>query len=119
MLTAVLIVGSAYATSEIPEAKALGQASERFGNYEVHFSAFNSTFIPPAVVAQYNLRRGERYGIVNIAINDVSNSELGTAITGQVTGHTTNLLTQKMNLSFSKVKRGQCYILSGRLQICR
>ncbi|MGB0361296.1 MAG: DUF4426 domain-containing protein, partial [Endozoicomonas sp.] len=79
---------------------------ERFGNYELYFSAFNSMFIPPNVAAQYNLRRGEHYGIVNIAIRDVEQDELGKAIIGVVSGHTMNMLTQQSRLEFSEVKEG-------------
>ncbi|WP_299730693.1 DUF4426 domain-containing protein [uncultured Endozoicomonas sp.] len=102
----VLLTSLAKANDNIPAARALDNEPERFGNYEVYFSAFNSTFITPDVADQYNLRRGERYGIVNIAIRDVSEGELGKAVTGTIAGHSMNLLTQKKGLEFSEVKEG-------------
>ncbi|WP_257266196.1 DUF4426 domain-containing protein [Endozoicomonas sp. ONNA2] len=94
------------AESQIPEARVMNQEPIQMGNYQIYFSAFNSTFVPPGIAGHYNLRRGDRYGIVNIAIRDVSSNELGTAVTGKVTGHTMNLLTQKNSLKFSEVKEG-------------
>ncbi|USE36544.1 DUF4426 domain-containing protein [Endozoicomonas sp. SCSIO W0465] len=100
------MVNPVMAESQIPEARVMNQKPIQMGNYQVYFSAFNSTFVPPGIAEQYNLRRGGRYGIVNIAIRDVSSDELGTAVTGKVSGHTMNLLTQKSSLKFSEVKEG-------------
>ncbi|MFK0570799.1 DUF4426 domain-containing protein [Endozoicomonas sp.] len=94
------------AESLIPDARVLKQAPVQLGNYQIYFSAFNSTFIPPGVAEQYNLRRGGRYGIVNIAIRDVTADDLGAAVTGELSGHTKNLLTQQTRLKFSEVKEG-------------
>ncbi len=106
VLGVIGVVSPVIAESQIPEARVMDQEPIQMGNYQVHFSAFNSTFVPPGVAELYNLRRGSRYGIVNIAIRDVSSDELGTAVTGMVSGHTMNLLTQKSSLKFSEVKEG-------------
>ncbi len=90
----------------IPEARVMDQEPVQLGSYQIYFSAFNSTFIPPSVAEQYNLRRGGRYGIVNIAIQDVAAGDMGKAVTGRISGHTMNLLTQKTNLKFSEVTEG-------------
>ncbi len=94
------------AESMIPEARVLNQEPVQLGNYQIYFSAFNSTFIPPGVAEQYSLRRGGRYGVVNIAIRDVVVDDLGKAVTGKISGHTMNLLTQKTRLKFSEVTEG-------------
>jgi hypothetical protein len=49
---------------------AQAQQSERFGNYELHYSVLNSTFISPEVAAQYGITRGERRGLINIALRE-------------------------------------------------
>lgn len=46
------------------------QQSERFGNYELHFSVVNTTFLDPDVASQYGIVRGKRRGIVNIAVRE-------------------------------------------------
>lgn len=106
MVVVIGMVNPVMAESQIPEARVMDRDPIQMGNYRIYFSAFNSTFIPPGIAEQYNLRRGDRYGIVNIAIRDVSSDELGTAVTGRVSGHTMNLLTQKNSLKFSEVKEG-------------
>ena len=90
----------------IPEAERMNQGPVQLGNCQIYFSAFNSMFVPPDVAKQYNLRRGERYGIVNIAVRDVSAGEPGKANMAKVSGHTTNLLTQKYNLAFFEINEG-------------
>ncbi|MEL7047156.1 MAG: DUF4426 domain-containing protein, partial [Pseudomonadota bacterium] len=39
---------------------ALGQLSERFGPYELHYSVVNTTFLEPEVAAEYGIARGRR-----------------------------------------------------------
>lgn len=100
------MVSPVIAESMIPEARVMDQKPVQLGNHQIYFSAFNSTFIPPGIAEQYNLRRGDRYGIVNIAIRDVALDDLGKAATGKISGHTMNLLTQKTTLKFSEVTEG-------------
>ena len=65
-----------------------------------------SMFIPLVVAEKYNLRRNACYGIVNIAIRDVSTDDLGVAVGGMVSGYAMNLLAQRSSLKFSEVKEG-------------
>ena len=46
------------------------QQSKRFGDYELHFSVVNTTFLAPEVAAEYGIVRGKRRGIVNIALRE-------------------------------------------------
>ena len=107
MVCWVLLVTPAMADIQIPDAEKMNQEPVQLGNYRIYFSAFNSTFIQPEVARQYNLRRGERYGIVNIAVRDVSRGEPGKAVTATVSGHVANLLTQKYNLAFFEINEGE------------
>ena len=103
----LIVAMSAMADIQIPEAERMSQEPVQLGDYRIYFSAFNSMFIQPEVAKQYNLRRGERYGIVNIAVRDVSQGEPGQAVTARVSGHITNLLTQKYNLAFFEINEGE------------
>ena len=91
---------------EVPQTRSLSYQPQRFGDYEVHYSAFNSTFISPEVAAQYHLKRDTSHGVVNIAVRNVKNSETGTAVTGEITGQHKNLMTQVKSLKFKEVKEG-------------
>ena len=109
MVCSVLLVVAlpTMADIQIPDAERMNQEPVQLGDYRIYFSAFNSTFIQPEVAKRYNLRRGERYGIINIAVGDVSQGEPGQAVTARLSGHITNLLTQKYNLTFSEINEGE------------
>ena len=107
MVCWVLLATPAMADIQIPEAGRMDREPVQLGDYRIYFSAFNSTFIQPEVAKQYNLHRAERYGIINIAVRDVSQGEPGQAVTARVSGHVTNLLTQKYNLTFFEINEGE------------
>jgi len=107
LLRILLAATAVVADAPIPEAERMNRGPVQLGNYQIYFSAFNSTFVQPDVAKQYNLRRGERYGIVNIAVRDVSVGEPGKAVTAKVSGHTINLLSQKYNLAFFAINEGE------------
>ncbi len=112
----VVIPGVTFASAPVPDAKSFQNSSVRAGDYEIHYSAFNSTFIPPEVAKAYSLKRGPRIGILNIAIRNVKNSELGTAVKGNIEGNTANMLGQRTALAFHEVNEGDAvyYLASFR-----
>lgn len=72
---------------------------------EVHYSAFNSTFLTPQVARSYKLKRNGYSAILNISVLD--NSQAGKpAITAQLSGHSKNLIGQMRELTFKEVKEG-------------
>ncbi|MBD1559810.1 DUF4426 domain-containing protein [Vibrio sp. S9_S30] len=74
-------------------------------NIEVHYSAFNTTFLTPKIARQYNLSRNGYSALLNISVLD--DSKIGKpAITAQITGYAKNLLGQMRELTFREVKEG-------------
>lgn len=72
---------------------------------EVHYSAFNSTFLTPQVARSYKLKRNGYSAILNISVLD--NSQAGKpAITADISGSAKNLIGQMRDLSFREVKEG-------------
>ncbi|MEZ8825554.1 DUF4426 domain-containing protein [Vibrio amylolyticus] len=72
-------------------------------NVEVHYSAFNSTFITKEIATSYNLKRNGYSAILNISVLD--NSLAGKpAITAKVSGSARNLIGQTRQLTFREVK---------------
>ncbi|OIQ24649.1 DUF4426 domain-containing protein [uncultured Vibrio sp.] len=70
---------------------------------EVHYSAFNSTFITKEVATSYKLKRNGYSAILNISVLD--NSLAGKpAVTAQVSGSARNLIGQTRQLTFREVK---------------
>ena len=72
---------------------------------EVHYSAFNSTFLTPQVASSYKLKRSGYSAILNISLLDRSQAGKP-AISGKVTGSTRNLIGQIRDLTFREVKEG-------------
>ena len=110
----MLSITTVQAADDVPEAKPVNYQPARFGDYEVHYSAYNSTFITPEIAERYKLERSGKHGIVNIAIRNVKDSDSGKAVTGQVKGSRQNLLSQKNGLEFQEVKETDAiYYLAG------
>lgn len=70
---------------------------------EVHYSAFNSTFLTPQVARSYNLKRNGYSALLNISVLD--NYQAGKpAITAKISGSAKNLIGQTRKLTFREVK---------------
>ncbi|GMM91396.1 DUF4426 domain-containing protein [Vibrio fortis] len=72
---------------------------------EVHYSAFNSTFLTAQVAKQYQLKRNGYSAILNISILDTS--ALGKpATTAKISGTARNLVGNTRTLEFREIKEG-------------
>ena len=110
----LLVTLGVQASDSVPGARAMKYQPVRFGEYEVHYSAFNSKFIGPDIAEQYHLRRDGRYGILNIAIRKLQESGADEAVAGQIRGKTGNLLGQNKALDFREIReKGAVYYLAG------
>jgi hypothetical protein len=78
----------------------------RFGNYEVHYNVFPSTFLTPEVAAANDLNRSRGIGIVNIAIMDRGDDGSLTTVPGQVEGRALNEIQQPTFLAFRRIQEG-------------
>lgn len=80
---------------------ALPAAAERkqsFGDLDVHYSVFNSSFLQPDIAAATGLTRSKTQGVVNVAV-----LKAGKASTAQVSGQVKNLLGQDTALTFRQI----------------
>lgn len=84
-------------------ARADDRPFREFGDYRVHYSAFNSSFIDAKIAAAYDIVRGGDRGLVNIAV-------VPTGVVGgrpaQVSGHVANIFGQRQTLEFFEVREG-------------
>ncbi len=83
-----------------------------FDKYEIHYSAFNSSFLEPEVANAYNIQRSKYQGLLNVSVLEQQNG--GTEpVTAVVSGHMTNLIGQQQELTFKQVREGNAiYYLS-------
>ncbi|WP_407331385.1 DUF4426 domain-containing protein [Enterovibrio sp. 27052020O] len=85
----------------------LGHAEQAkdIGSLEVHYSALNANFIPPAVAKTYGIKRSSTNALINIAILDKSKAGKP-ALTANITGDARNLLGTTKPLTFREVREG-------------
>lgn len=113
LLLSVLMTSGAWAAT-VPEAKTLKNDPMHFGDYEVYFSAFNSMFITPDIAKAYKLERSPKHGLVNIAVRNVKDSDLGKAVPARLNGQHKNFLQQFSSMDFQEIKEGEAiYYLAG------
>lgn len=75
---------------------------QALGPWQVHYNAFNSSFLTPEVAKAYGLERSRYNGILNIAVQDKN----GKALAAGLTGEAKNLTGTIRTLSFQQVKEG-------------
>ena len=76
-----------------------------FGDYTIHFKAFNSTFLQPEIAARYGFERNAKLGLINIAV--LQNTDTGTkAVEAELSGQSASLAQQIEKLTFREVKEG-------------
>ena len=81
--------------------------SERFGDYQVYYSVFNSTFVLPDIASVHNLVRGEDRALVNIS---VTRADGGLGLPAELSGTANNLLQQTQTLEFKEISDPTYYI---------
>jgi len=82
------------------------------GDYEIHYNAFNSTFIQPDVAQKVGVQRSKRKALINVSVLKV-NGATKTPVTAHVTGKAINLIEQVQPLQFSKVDEGNAIYYLG------
>ncbi|WP_252177972.1 DUF4426 domain-containing protein [Endozoicomonas sp. 4G] len=113
LLLTLVVFSQAYA-APVPEARVINDEPARFGDYEVYYSAFPSTFLEPDMAKMYGFERGPKNGLVNIVVRNVRDSEEGTAVKASFDGKTSNLLGQQSALKFREIDEGDAvYYLAG------
>lgn len=79
---------------------------KEFGDYDVHYSVFNSTFISPAVAKSYGLVRGKNRALINIAVRQRLGKGQSKAKKAQVSGSSSDLI-HSANLEFTEITEQQ------------
>ncbi len=87
---------------------ALAERKQTFGELDVHYSVFNSSFLQPDIAAAAGLTRSKTGGVLNVAV-----LKAGKGVPAQVSGQIKNLLGQTSTLSFKQVlESGAVYYLA-------
>lgn len=83
----------------LPQAQA---EMKKVGPYQVHFSAFESTFLSPKVAKQYQITRSRFQAVLNVSVLDTRKGNAPTQI--KLKGEAKNLLGHNIELNFKEVK---------------
>ena len=74
--------------------------------YDLHYIAFNSTFLKPEIAKQYALIRSKAMGVINISVIQRYPDGSTKAVPAVVQGKVTNEIQQQQFLAFQQVIEG-------------
>ncbi|WP_217475997.1 DUF4426 domain-containing protein [Stutzerimonas stutzeri] len=80
---------------------AMAERKHSVGEHDVHYIAFNSSFLQPDIAAAAGLVRSKTQGVVNVSV-----LKSGKPVAAQVSGSVKNLLGQDYPLTFKQLKEG-------------
>ncbi len=92
------------------------QLSERFGPYELHYSVVNTTFLEPAVAAQYDITRGKRRAIINLSLREHLDDGSTVARPMAIEGLSWDLTEQQVNFDFMEIREGPAIYYIGEFK---
>ena len=84
--------------------QAKAEQKQVLGSWDVHYIAFNTTFLTPQVAKKNGIVRSKFNGLINISVLDRKNKEAQSVI---LTGEAKNLLGVIKKLAFKQVKEGK------------
>ncbi|MTI14956.1 DUF4426 domain-containing protein [Sansalvadorimonas verongulae] len=103
-----LFLCASLALSPLLLSTAAKATEQLFGDYVVHYNAFNSTFLLPNVAKAYGIERSPTLGLINTSV-----LKNGKPVKADVVVESANLMAQKKNLNTWLVDEGDAmYYLS-------
>lgn len=89
------------------------ESTKVFGQYTVHYSTFNSLFVPADVAGIHQLVRAKDQTLINIAVQKTAD---GSPVAAQVSGTAKNLLQQQKNIDFKTIQEQDAVYYIGALR---
>lgn len=89
------------------------ESTKVFGPYTVHYSTFNSLFVPADIAQIHQLVRAKDQTLINIAVQKTVD---GSPVSAQVTGTAKNLLQQQKNIEFKTIQEQETVYYIGSLR---
>ena len=78
------------------------EQKKTFGDYDVHYSVLNSTFISPEVAKAYGIVRGKDRALINIAVRQNLDRGMSKAKKSIISGHSSDLI-HRTELEFREI----------------
>ena len=109
-----LILGAILCWFSLPATYANEQESTKvFGLYTVHYSTFNSLFVPADIAKIHQLIRAKDQTLINIAVQKTTDRS---PVAAQVSGTAKNLLQQQKNIEFKTIQEQDTVYYIGALR---
>jgi len=107
-------IGRALAlTAALFSSAAMAEQMISDGRYEIHYNAFNSSFITPEVAQLNGLVRSKYRALVNVSVLEMQEDGSKKATSAIVSGQASNLLNQVQKLEFKPIDEGQALYYIG------
>lgn len=100
LMMSAALVGTLFATAAYAEQFA------QVGDYEIHYSAVNSSFLTPEVAQANNIQRSADRGLVNVSVRERQDDGSTRPVNASVQGHVSGLTGVQESLSFRAVHDG-------------
>lgn len=98
-----LSVLSLSAIAQIDQPKEI-QTFQKFGNYTIHYTVFNSKQIPAQVADIYKLTRSKDMVYLNISLTKTENGATTLGLPAEVKAKAVNLMQQSKTLELKEIK---------------
>lgn len=85
---------------------AMAEQYQQFGDYQVHYSAVNTSFLTPEVATASGITRSRATGFLNVSVLQVMPDGSSKAVNAPVDGSIKALSGQDMPLSFRTLRDG-------------
>jgi len=83
---------------------AVAQQSQDFGDYVVHYNAFNTNLLPPQIAQSYGIVRSSSRALLNITVLGKVMDLPGAPVAAAVTASATNLTGQRRDIEMREIK---------------
>ena len=92
---------------------AQAEQSKKFGNYTVHYSAFTTDNLAPAIAKQYNIPRSKKRALLNVSVLKKTADGSSKPTSAIIKGTTTNLAQQLRVLDPREIsEKGAIYYIA-------
>lgn len=82
----------------------LHSAEKTFGNYTIHYSAFNADFLSPSVAKAYDIQRSKNRGVLNVTVLKKTDAALPIPIQANVSGTAITVYQKARPLKIREIK---------------
>lgn len=110
-LSGFLVAG--LATAQDTNAPSPPEGTKAFADYDVHYSTFNSLFVPADTASTYDLVRAKDQTLINISVQKKNTTK---SVPAQIKGTAKNLMQQVKTIDFKTISESDAIYYIGSLK---